>query len=92
MGKRSKRRKTGGPVQTSAPRPYLRRLTPMALVFLPFWALLPYFVNPDRIELVFSGTVATWRLLLMAAFVVVASYASSACIEWEERRKALARR
>jgi hypothetical protein len=92
MGKRSKRGKTGGPIQTSAPRSYLRRLTPMALVFLPFWVLLPFLVNPDRIELIFSGTVAAWRLLLMAAFVVLASYASSACMEWEERRKARARR
>lgn len=87
MGSRSKRRQASGRPQTRAPRSYLRRLTPMALLFLPFWLLLPYFVKPDRIGLVFSGTVEAWRLLLMAAIVVLASYASAASLEWEDRRK-----
>jgi hypothetical protein len=73
-------------------RSYLRRLTPMALAFLPFWLVVPFLVEPERFELILSGTVATWRLLLMAAVVVLASFLSSAGIDWDERRKKRARR
>ena len=87
MRKRSRlgRRRASG--EGRQPRSYLRRLTPMALMFLPFWLLLPYVVRPDRIALIFSESVATWRLLLMAAFAILASYASSACLAWGDSRK-----
>lgn len=66
---------------------YLHRLTPFALLCMPFWLVLPFLVDRNRIDLVFSGTVAAWKFLLWAGMIVLASYVSSASFDWEERRK-----
>jgi hypothetical protein len=58
----------------------------MALVFMPFWALLPFIVNPERAQLLLSGTLSTWRLMTWVAIVIVASFATSVSLDWENRR------
>lgn len=59
----------------------------MALLSLPFWLALPYLMKPERLDAVFGGGVALGKLALMAALALVASYAFSACVEWDSRRK-----
>jgi hypothetical protein len=88
QGRVKHRRKKVTPQTEGGFTAYLRRLTPLALWFLPFWLVLPFIVDPGRIDLVLSGTVAKWKFLLWAAFIVFVSFLSSASSDWDDRRKA----
>lgn len=88
MKRRAKhRRKTPVPQEEGGFIAYARRLTPLALLFMPFWLALPFIVDPGRIKLILSGTVDTWRLLLWATFIVFVSFLSSAYSDWDDQRK-----
>lgn len=89
MRERTKRRrKAGAPSKHGGLTAYLRKLTPFALLCFPFWLVLPFIVDSDRVALLLSGTVPPWKILLWLVFVLVVSFLSSASSDWDDRRKA----
>ena len=84
---RRRRRKQPG-ARPDGIKNYLRRITPFALLCLPFWLALPFIVDPGRIASTLPGTVPLWKELLWLVFALLISFLSVACSDWENRRKA----